>query len=104
MVWGHRSFWLAILLLAAVAPVTRLAPVRAEDNASQCCAVLDARVAELASAVLDSYATGIKVQTYGHINRAILIWNDGINSRVSFVDNNTSSSRLLTSSHKNRNT
>ena len=72
----------------------RLAPVRAEDNASQCCAELDARVAELASAVLDNYVTGIKVQTYGHINRAILIWNDGINSKVSFVDNNTSSSRL----------
>jgi predicted porin len=90
----HKTFQLAILLSVVLAPVTRLAPARAEDNALQCCAALDARAAELASAVLDNYVTGIKVQTYGQINRALLIWNDGINSRVSFVDNNTSSSRL----------
>ena len=89
MVWGQRAFRLAILLLAALVPVTRLAPARADENASQCCAVLDARIAELANAVLDNYVNDIKVQTYGHVNRAILIWNDGINSRVSFVDNNT---------------
>jgi hypothetical protein len=91
---GHKTYRLAILLLAALGPVTRLAPARADENASQCCAVLDARIAELATAVLDSYVNDIKVQTYGHVNRAILIWNDGINSKVSFVDNNTSSSRL----------
>jgi predicted porin len=90
----HKTFQLAILLLVVLAPVTRLAPARAEDSASQCCAVLDARAAELASAVLGTYVNDIKVQTYGHVNRAILIWNDGINSRISFVDNNTSSSRL----------
>ena len=94
MVWGQRAFRLAILLLSALAPVTRLAPARADENVSQCCAVLDARVGELANAVLDNYVNDIKVQTYGHVNRAILFWNDGINSRVSFVDNNTSSSRL----------
>jgi len=94
VVWGQRAFRLAILLLSALAPVTRLAPAQADENASQCCAVLDARIAELANAVLDNYVNDIKVQTYGHVNRAILFWNDGINSRVSFVDNNTSSSRL----------
>jgi len=34
------------------------------------------------------------VQIYGQVNRAILFWKDGIDSKTSFVDNNTSSTRL----------
>jgi hypothetical protein len=81
-------------MLAAASSVTWLAPARASENDRECCAVLDAKIAELASAVLDNYVHNVKVQTYGHVNRAILFWNDGLNSKLSFVDNNTSSSRL----------
>ena len=91
---GHKAFQLAILLLATLGPATCLAPARASENATKCCAELDARLEELVSTVLDNHVHNVKVQLYGHVNRAILFWKDGLDSKFSFVDNNTSSSRL----------
>src|SRR5262249_21228793 len=69
-------------------------PARASENATKCCAELDAKLEELASAVLGNTARNVNVQIYGQVNRAILFWKDGIDSKASFVDNNTSSTRL----------
>src|SRR5262249_5267900 len=83
-----------ILSFTTLAAIACLVPALASDNATKCCAELDARLEELASAVLDNYVHNVNVQIYGQVNRAILFWKDGIDSRASFVDNNTSSSRL----------
>jgi hypothetical protein len=91
---GRNAFELAILLLTILGSVTCVAPARASENATKCCAELDAKIEELASAVLDNYVHDVRVQIYGQVNRAILFWKDGIESKPSFVDNNTSSSRL----------
>jgi hypothetical protein len=82
------------LLLAILGGAAWLAPALAAENTANCCAELDARLEELASTVLDNALKDVKVQIYGQVNRAILFWKDGINSKFSFVDNNTSSSRL----------
>jgi predicted porin len=94
MWWGHKAFQLTILLSAILGLVTCYGPARASENASKCCVELDARLEELASAVLGNTARNVKVQIYGQVNRAILFWKDGIESKASFVDNNTSSTRL----------
>src|SRR5215470_8446047 len=91
---GHKAFWPTILLSAILGLGNCFEPARASEDASKCCAELDARLEELASAVLGDTARNVKVQIYGQVNRAILFWKDGIDSRASFVDNNTSSSRL----------
>jgi predicted porin len=91
---GHGVYRLAILLSATLGLVAGLEPARASDDSNKCCAELDARLEELASAVLGNTAHNVKVQIYGQVNRAILFWKDGIDSKTSFVDNNTSSTRL----------
>src|SRR5262245_6566801 len=91
---GHKASRLTILLSAILGLATSFEPARASENASKCCAELDARLEELASAVLGDTARNVKVQIYGQVNRAILFWKDGIDSKASFVDNNTSSTRL----------
>jgi len=91
---GHKASLLTILLSAIPGLGNCLEPARASQDASKCCAELDARLEELASAVLGDTARNVKVQIYGQANRAILFWKDGIDCRASFVDNNTSSTRL----------
>ena len=91
---GHKASRQTILLSAILGLVTCCEPARASENDTKCCAELDARLEELASAVLADAARNVKVQVYGQVNRAILFWKDGIDSKASLVDNNTSSTRL----------
>src|SRR5262249_39717171 len=91
---GHKASQLTILLSAVLGLVTSFEPARASENATKCCTELDARLEELASAILGDTARNVKVQIYGQVNRAILFWKDGIDAKSTFVDNNTSSSRL----------
>src|SRR5215467_11305288 len=91
---GHKASQLTILLSAVLGLVTSLVPARASENANNCCAELDARLEEFSSAILGDPARNVKVQIYGQVNRAILFWKDGIDSKASFVDNNASSTRL----------
>jgi hypothetical protein len=91
---GHGASRLTIVLSAMLGLATGFEPAQASDNATKCCDELDARLEELASALLGNTARNVKVQIYGQVNRAILFWKDGIDSKASFVDNNTSSTRL----------
>ena len=94
MARGHEAYWLPIFLLGTLLSIATFAPAQAADRLTECCVELDARIAELASALLSDNVHNVKVQIYGQVNRDILFWKDGINSRLSFVDNSTSSSRL----------
>src|SRR3974390_2091075 len=89
MARGDKAI-LAILLHIAVSST---APVRAQTLSidTECCADLEARIAAAQSEAL---ARSVTFQTYGQINRAAVLWNDGINSKWSLVDNTTSSTRL----------
>lgn len=90
---GREAFRLASLLLAMLLPIAALAPTRASEIA-ECCADLDEKAAELESMVLRKGVSNASLQIYGQVNRAILFWNDGFDSRSRVVDNTTSSSRL----------
>jgi hypothetical protein len=91
MFWGYRAFSLAILLHAAVLPLAALAQSQISQSSAVCCADLEAKIAALES---DALGRSVTFQAYGQINRAMLLWNDGINSKWSLVDNTTSSTRL----------
>jgi hypothetical protein len=91
MVRGHKAFSLAILLHAAVWPLAALAQSPTSQSPTDCCTDLEAKIAALES---DALGRSVTFQAYGQINRAMLLWNDGINSKWSFVDNTTSSTRL----------
>ena len=71
-----------------------LLPARASEGDAGCCTELDAIIAELDATVLRKGTSKVSLQVYGQVNRAILFWNDSFDSKVSVVDNTTSSSRL----------
>lgn len=91
MLRGHKAFSLALLLNATVLPLAALAQSPTSQGPADCCANLEAKIAALES---DALGRSVSLQAYGQINRAMLLWNDGINSKWSFVDNTTSSTRL----------
>ena len=66
---GREAFRSAMLLCATLVPIVWLAPAQASENASECCAALDARIAELRP-VLDNNVHDVKVKLYGQVNRA----------------------------------
>ena len=82
------------LILATSALLAAPDPTHASKSATECCAELENRVAELEATALRKGGQKHSLQIYGQINRAILFWDDSFNSRASIVDNTTSSSRL----------
>lgn len=60
MLRGREAFRLRILLLVLLLPITSRAPARAAKSITQCCANLDARIAELESTVVDKGARNFK--------------------------------------------
>jgi hypothetical protein len=91
MLGGCRAFLFAILLHVAVLPLAAIGQSQPSQNSIECCAAVEANIAALESEAL---GRSVSFQAYGQINRAMLLWNDGINSKWSFVDNTTSSTRL----------
>jgi hypothetical protein len=78
----------------ALALLTPLLPARASEDATQCCAQLEATLAQLDASVLRKGNSKVSLEVYGQVNRAILFWNDSFDAKSSLVDNTTSSSRL----------
>jgi hypothetical protein len=70
------------------------APAKAADLGGGCCADLEERVAELEATAAKKGNRVVSLQVYGQVNKALLIWDDGIDSRSFIVDNDYSSSRL----------
>jgi len=69
-------------------------PAQAADLGGDCCADLEERVAELEATTARKGNRVVSLQVSGRVNRAMLIWDDGEESDVFFVDNDHSSSRL----------
>jgi hypothetical protein len=96
MKWGlGRRFRLLIagsivLLGGAVTPMS----VRAADLGGDCCADLEDRVAELEATTVRKGNKKVSITLYGLVNKAILWWDDHVESNVYSVDNNYESSRF----------
>jgi hypothetical protein len=88
---GRVAYLLAILLVLAVRPSNSAAQSQAPESPFDCCAGLDAKIAALESSIV---GRNVSFQSYGQINRALVLWDDGLHSKWSFVDNAASSTRL----------
>lgn len=69
-------------------------PAKAADLGGGCCADLEERVAELEATTARKGNRVVSLQVYGQVNKALMIWDDGIDSDVYVVDNVLSSSRF----------
>ncbi|HEX2841339.1 porin [Hyphomicrobium sp.] len=65
----------------------------AEDS-SACCADLDARIAELEAAAAAKGNSKTALTLYGHVNQAVMAWNDGYERNAYFVTNDASRTRI----------
>jgi hypothetical protein len=71
------------------------APANAADLAGGgCCADLEARVAELEATTARKGNRVVSLQVYGQVNKALLIWDNDVDSDTYVVDNDASSSRF----------
>jgi len=70
-----------------------ISPAKAADLGGDCCADLEERVAELEATTVRKGNRVVSVQLYGQVNKALLIWDDGIDSDAYVVDNDISSTR-----------
>jgi hypothetical protein len=69
-------------------------PAKAADLGGDCCADLEERVAELEATTVRKGNRVVSVQLYGQVNRALLYWDDGIDSDVYEVDGDASGTRI----------
>jgi predicted porin len=96
MVWGLglRS---SLLVAAGVALLTGAythTPAKAADLGGDCCSDLEDRVAELEATTVRKGNKKVSVTVYGQVNKAVLWWDDHVESNTYSVDNNYESSRF----------
>src|SRR4026208_1491283 len=69
-------------------------PAKAADLGGDCCSDLEERVAELEATTVRKGNKKVSVTLYGQVNRAVLWWDDHVESNTYSVDNNYESSRF----------
>jgi predicted porin len=71
-----------------------MTPAKAADLGGGCCADLEERVAELEATTARKGNRVVSLQVYGQVNKALLIFDDGVDSDAYIVDNDASGSRI----------
>ncbi|MGD9668864.1 MAG: porin [Hyphomicrobiaceae bacterium] len=89
-VLGRTSLSLAlgVLVIAAVAPAL------AADLGGDCCADLDERISELEATTATKGNRKVSLEISGHVNQAILFWDDGSESNAYLVTNDNERTRF----------
>lgn len=77
------------LLIGAASPAAA-----ADLKGGNCCADLEERVAELEATTARKGNRVVSLQVYGQVNKALLIFDDGVESDAFIVDNDQSGSRI----------
>jgi predicted porin len=85
---------LALIAAAGMLLWGAMTPAKAADLGAGCCADLEERVAELEATTARKGNRTVSLQVYGQVNKALLIWDDGIDSDAYVVDNTRASSRF----------
>ena len=96
MTWG-LGLRFRLLIAAGVTLITGVAthaPAMAADLGGDCCSDLEERVAELEATTVRKGNKKVSVTLYGQVNRAVLWWDDHVESNTYTVDNNYESSRF----------
>jgi len=98
MIVGGLKKTTSRLAIAAAAGLfmggTALAPAQAASLGGDCCADLEERVAELEATTVRKGNRKVSVKLSGHVNRAILWWDDGHDSDSHYVDGGVTRTRF----------
>lgn len=70
------------------------APVQAADLGGDCCTDLEERVAELEATTARKGNRKVSLELSGHVNEAVLWWDDGAESNANFVTNDNARTRF----------
>jgi hypothetical protein len=81
-------------ILACAFAIVVLVPKLASATDTDCCADLDARIAELEAAAVYNGTNNVKVEIAGAASRAILSWDDGQNTDSYVVTNDGEGSKI----------
>ena len=79
---------------ASLTGLLAFTPAQAADLGGDCCADLEERVAELEATSVRKGNRKVSLKLSGHVNKAVLYWDDGVNDDVYVVDNSESESRF----------
>jgi predicted porin len=83
------------LVFATVASTLALsATAMAADLGGNCCADLEERVAELEATAARKGNRKVSLTVYGHVNEAVIFWNDGQERNAYVVSNNAARTRF----------
>jgi hypothetical protein len=85
---------LALLAAAGTLLGAAVTSANAADLGNGCCADLEERVAELEATTARKGNRVVSLQVYGQVNKALLIFDDGVDSDAFIVDNDQSGSRI----------
>ncbi len=85
---------LSAALLAAAVAASGTPSAHAADLGGNCCTDLEERIAELDATTARKGNRKVKLEVFGQVNTAILIWDDGNESDAYIVDNDFNSSRF----------
>lgn len=96
MIEGFKKTASRFALVAAAGLMfgAAMTPAKAADLGGGCCADLEERVAELEATTARKGNRVVSLQIYGQVNKALMIWDDGIDSDAYVVDNTLASSRF----------
>ncbi len=82
------------LAAAAAALGGGILPAAAADLGGDCCADLEERIAELEATTARKGNRKVSLEISGHVNEALLFWDDGFESNVGVYTNDNSRSRF----------
>lgn len=91
---GVRRGSALALVSAAAALAGGGTPAAAADLGGNCCADLEERIAELEATTVRKGNRKVSLEVSGHINEALIWWDDGYESNVYQVTNDNSRSRV----------
>ncbi len=88
---GGRINFALVLGLGIFIAIT---PARAADLGGDCCADLEERIAELEATTARKGNRKVSLEVSGHVNQAVLWWDDGVESNAYLVTNDNSRTRF----------
>ena len=84
----------SILGATCLVAVLGSVPAYAADLGGDCCADLEERIAELEATTVRKGNRKVSLKLSGHVNRAVMFWDNGDESNVYVIDNGNSSTRF----------